>query len=1387
MSSALKQTLFLLVITLAPCVSGALKSLSASHDSQNSRRHRTSESFIGTPITLGNAWAATVTLSRRQTTFKQGPTPVSPTTASKVALSEPNLKSELVNPSKWTCTFYNGVYTCVFSPTPEAVSTTPRSPKTVSTTPTTNMPDSTPTTNMPDSTPTTNMPDSTPTTNIPDSTPTTNMPDSTPTTNMPDSTPTTNMPDSTPTTNMPDSTPTTNMPDSTPTTNMQNSTPTTNMPDSSPTTNIPDSTPTTNMLDSTPTTNMPDSTPTTNMPDSTPTTNMPDSTPFTNMPNSTPTTNMPDSTPTTNMPDSTPATNMPDSTPTTNMPDSTSTTNMPDSTPTTNMPDSTPTTNMPDSTPTTNMPDSTPTTNMPDSTPTTNMPDSTPTTNMPDFTPTTNMPDSTPTTNMPDSTPTTNMPDSTSTTNMPDSTPITKMPDSTPTTNMPDSTPTTNKPDSTPTTNMPDSTPTTNIPDSTPTTNMPDSTPTTNMPDSTPTTNMRNSTPTTNMPDSTPTTNMPDSTPTTNMPDSTPITKMPDSTPTTNMPDSTPTTNMPDSTPTTNMPDSTPTTNVPDSTPTTNMRDSTPTTNMPDSTPTTNMPDSTLTTYMPDSTPTTNMPDSTPTTNMPDSTPNTNMPDSTPTTNMPDSTPTTNMPDSTPTTNMPDSTPNTIMSNFTTSTTTMSSKWWCRIYYDPRNCVIVTTPKAISTTPTTTISHSTTPTTPMSESTTHTTPKAVFTSTSTFAHSTTDPSTSNPPSASTTTVNEISSSSQKPASTRWCENETINFRNCSNINLLKARQLGESLTVSNQSDENITAIVRQMAALYDLSLQNNSKISAPEIASIIGDFEIIGKTLASSNADVSNETLEMFAEVSSRLTSADSEAWKDEPGLVKTATFLHSMEQIVKSSLRSFNGTSSVIEKYPSLVICRFRGRGNITFPWTNVNSSLVAESEVQIYLPLGDREDDKNQLYSVIIYNQLAQKINLNPQVQNKFEQGHLLGKSITSPIISVSILHTPTQRPIELTFSHKKNFSRPSCGFLKTENQLGLWSTSGCVVKSENMTHVVCFCQHLTNFGLLLSLRGYNEEIFALSLISMIGCSLSMLGLALTLIVFSLVWRQVKDDRTVLHVNLSVCLFIGYTLFLTGMDKTDHEVGCTIVAVCLHYFFLSAIFLMLAEGLNIVRLIIIVFTSSSKSFVRYLLLISYGIPMVIVAISLAITKAQGYGGRSSCWLSVETGLIWSFGAPVLLVILVNGVILVVAIRKIQNSQIIRNLSTQQRIKSILRAFGVLTPLLGLTWLFGIFSINSQTIAFQYIFALLNSTQGIFIFVFHCLLQKKTRDALKLWWKRQFPGELGAPKKTQETSVVDVQLVNYISKGSFVFSETQESPLTTKMSDHNPQLSAQL
>ena len=49
---------------------------------------------------------------------------------------------------------------------------------------------------------------------------------------------------------------------------------------------------------------------------------------------------------------------------------------------------------------------------------------------------------------------------------------------------------------------------------------------------------------------------------------------------------------------------------------------------------------------------------------------------------------------------------------------------------------------------------------------------------------------------------------------------------------------------------------------------------------------------------------------------------------------------------------------------------------------------------------------------------------------------------------------------------------------------------------------------------------------------------------------------------------------------------------------------------------------------------------------------------------------------------------------------------------------------LLGLTWIFGILAIGEARLVFQYVFCILNSLQGAFIFYFNILRQSRTLEA---------------------------------------------------------------
>ncbi|WAR08044.1 AGRL3-like protein [Mya arenaria] len=278
--------------------------------------------------------------------------------------------------------------------------------------------------------------------------------------------------------------------------------------------------------------------------------------------------------------------------------------------------------------------------------------------------------------------------------------------------------------------------------------------------------------------------------------------------------------------------------------------------------------------------------------------------------------------------------------------------------------------------------------------------------------------------------------------------------------------------------------------------------------------------------------------------------------------------------------------------------------------------------------------------------------------------------------------------------------------------WSTEGCELEhfdSETGT-VSCKCNHLTNFAVLMSPTSTTETETvhhrSLGVLSIVGCSISILGLVLTIAIYVYFWRTVHSTRSVLLLNLCTVLVVAYVLFLAGVDYTSQPAVCTSIAVLLHYIFLAAFFLMLSEGCIIAQKVLR--PLDKRNILQALLGISYGLPLVVVIISAASSKLKGYGNDKFCWLSIDSGLFWAFAGPALTIIFTNTIITVAVIKR-----------------TGLRSVCVLLPVFGITWLFGVFAVNKDTVVFQYLFVIFNSLQGVLIFVVQCILDRKKSSAV--------------------------------------------------------------
>lgn len=98
----------------------------------------------------------------------------------------------------------------------------------------------------------------------------------------------------------------------------------------------------------------------------------------------------------------------------------------------------------------------------------------------------------------------------------------------------------------------------------------------------------------------------------------------------------------------------------------------------------------------------------------------------------------------------------------------------------------------------------------------------------------------------------------------------------------------------------------------------------------------------------------------------------------------------------------------------------------------------------------------------------------------------------------------------------------------------------------------------------------------------------------------------------------------------------------------------------------------------------------------------------------------------PVCCIIMFNFAIFIPIMKSIQNHITIKSkFQSKEFFGRRIRITFSCSLLLGLTWVFGLFAVGDLRLPFQWIFAVLNSLQGLFIFIFHTV---KNVEVQRYW-----------------------------------------------------------
>uniref|UniRef100_A0A1A8AAE9 Brain-specific angiogenesis inhibitor 2 n=1 Tax=Nothobranchius furzeri TaxID=105023 RepID=A0A1A8AAE9_NOTFU len=323
---------------------------------------------------------------------------------------------------------------------------------------------------------------------------------------------------------------------------------------------------------------------------------------------------------------------------------------------------------------------------------------------------------------------------------------------------------------------------------------------------------------------------------------------------------------------------------------------------------------------------------------------------------------------------------------------------------------------------------------------------------------------------------------------------------------------------------------------------------------------------------------------------------------------------------------------------------------------------------------------------------------------------------VVELSPLYNGTSDPQCVVW----DYGNPEAG---AEN----WGTEGCQTLASNTVHTKCLCSRISTYAVLAQ-QAKDPDMGPTSMPSvpvMVGCGVSCTALLILLLIYAAFWRYIRSERSIILVNFCLSILASNLLILVGQSQTVSKGLCTVTAAFLHFFFLASFCWVLTEAWQ--SYLAVIGKTRSRIIRKRFLCLGWGLPALVVAVSVGFTRARGYGTASYCWLSLEGGLLYAFVGPAAVIVLVNMLIGIVVFNKLMSRDGISDKSKKQRAGASLWSSCVVLPLLALTWMSAVLAITDRrSTLFQVLFAVFDSVQGFVIITVHCAMRREVQDAVR-------------------------------------------------------------
>nr|XP_048681647.1 adhesion G protein-coupled receptor B2 isoform X10 [Caretta caretta] len=487
----------------------------------------------------------------------------------------------------------------------------------------------------------------------------------------------------------------------------------------------------------------------------------------------------------------------------------------------------------------------------------------------------------------------------------------------------------------------------------------------------------------------------------------------------------------------------------------------------------------------------------------------------------------------------------------------------------------------------------------------------------------------------------------------------------------------------------------------------------------------------------SDDVQRFFQVVSYMVDSENRDKWEDaqqvSPGSVHLMKVVEDFIHLVGDALKAFQSSLVVTD---NLVISIQREpvsavSSDINFPMKGRRGmkDWARHSEDKLFIPksvlsLSSSEMDESSYFVIgaILYRTLGLIL---PPPRSPL--------AVTSRVLTVTVrpLTKPTEPLISVDLSHMLNgTSHPQCvtwDYSKADAGSGNWDTESCQTLETLPAHTKCLCSHLSTYAVLAQLPKdlAMDPSGTPSVPLMIGCAVSCMALLTLLVIYATFWRFIKSERSIILLNFCVSILASNVLILVGQSHMLSKGVCTMTAAFLHFFFLSSFCWVLTEAWQ--SYLAVIGRIRTRLVRKRFLCLGWGLPALVVAVSVGFTRTKGYGTASYCWLSLEGGLLYAFVGPAAVIVLVNMLIGIIVFNKLMSRDGISDKSKKQRAGASLWSSCVVLPLLALTWMSAVLAMTDRrSILFQVLFAVFNSVQGFVIITVHCFLRREVQDVVK-------------------------------------------------------------